>query len=968
MSKKLFLLDGMALAYRAHFAFMQRPIRTSQGVNTSALYGFILTLLDLMDREQPTHLAVAFDTPAPTARHQEFPEYKAQREAMPEDLVVAIPNLFRVCEILRIPALKLDGYEADDVIGTLVRRAERESFVSYMVTPDKDFGQLVNASTFIYRPARGGEAPEILGVPEVQAKWGIQRPDQVIDILALWGDASDNIPGVPGIGEKTASKLIAQYDHLERLLASTSELKGKLKESLTQFADQARLSHRLATINVEVPIDCPLDQLVRREPDRDRLWAFCTEFEFNTLGRRMLGADFKVGFASPNNSDKGSTTGTAATKPAGPQRRSRTPSPTSEAELGLVLEPSVQEVVEVEPEPEPTPSASESSSLRSALKTIAEVPHTYHVASTESEQRELLVLLLEQASVCFDTETTGLDPKEAQLVGFSFSWKAHEGWYVPVPADTTEAKAVLERFRPFFENARIEKIGHNLKFDVSVLRWHGMRVAEPLFDTMIAHALIDPESKHGMDYLSEVYLGYSPVPITRLIGESESISMREVPLEAISEYAAEDADVTWQLAGVLRGKLSSVGQEEVFYKIESPLLRVLVEMEYEGIRVDAQSLAQFSQQLGSQIEKDQEEIQRLAGIPFNLNSPKQLGEVLFDRLKIVDKPKKTKTGQYATHEQVLQDLAPKHDIVRRILEHRTATKLKSTYADALPTAIYPKTGHIHTSYQQVITTTGRLSSYNPNLQNIPIRSEMGQEIRRAFVARSPEYVLLSADYSQIELRIIAALSQDPGMLEAFQTGLDIHTATAARVYGVMPQLVSSDMRRNAKMVNFGISYGISAFGLAQRLGIPRGEAAEIIQNYFQQYARVQEYIQSTIQFARDHGYVQTVTGRRRYLPDVRSSNATVRGAAERNAINMPIQGTAADMIKIAMNRIQQQIESRKLRSRMVLQIHDELVFDLYRPEEAEMREMVEREMRTALPLDVPIVVEIGVGENWLEAH
>ena len=947
MSKKLFLLDGMALAYRAHFAFMQRPIRTSAGLNTSALFGFTNTLLDLIERETPTHMAVVFDTPAPTARHIEFPEYKAQREAMPEDLVLALPNLSRLCEALRLPVLKLDGYEADDIIGTLVLRAEGEGFISYMVTPDKDFSQLVTASSFLYKPGRGGDAAEIQGVPEVLARWGIERPSQVIDILGLWGDASDNIPGVPGIGEKTAAKLILQYGDIEGLLAHTSELKGKLKESLEANREQARLCRRLATIQLDVPLSVDLNSLIRSEPDLSALRAFCTEFEFTSLGRRLVGEDFKVGPVAPV---KGKSKGRPA--PSGDQTMELFPSESFEAPASPEIDTPAEIAAEVAP----------------AYQTIENTPHDYRIADTEETRAELIRELEKQPSFCFDTETTSLVPREARLVGISFSWKAHQGWYVPIPADPSEAKRTLAGLIPVLVDPIKEKVGHNLKFDLGVLLAHDIQVEGPLFDTLIAHALVEPELRHGMDYVSERFLGYSPVPIARLIGKDGSKNMRDVPLDEIAPYATEDADITWQLRELLTPKLAEKGQDKVFREIECPLIPVLTRMEWEGVRVDATALETFSQQLGHEIESQQLRIQELAGTEFNLNSPKQLGEVLFDRLKIAEKPKKTKTGQYSTNEQTLQDLAPRHEIVRRLLEHRGATKLKNTYADALPGMISPHTGRIHTTYQQVLAVTGRLSSHDPNLQNIPIRTELGQEIRRAFVARDAGYRLMSADYSQIELRIIAALSQDPGMLEAFASGLDIHTATAARVYGVMPALVSDEMRRNAKMVNFGIAYGISAFGLAQRLGIPRTEAASIINNYFQQYAGIRNYIDATLAFAREHGYVQTVTGRRRSLPDIRSANAAVRGAAERNAINMPIQGSAADMIKVAMVRVDSALRSRPLKTRMILQIHDELLFDLYPPEEAEVRELVEREMRTALPLNVPIAVEIGVGTTWLEAH
>lgn len=945
MSKTLFLLDGMALAYRAHFAFMQRPIRTSTGLNTSALFGFATTLLDLIERERPTHMAVVFDTQAPTARHIEFPDYKAQREAMPEDLAVAIPNLGRLCDALRLPVLKLDGYEADDIIGTLVRRAEPQGFTCYMVTPDKDFGQLVTPNTLLYKPGRGGDPAEIHGVSEILARWGIERPSQVIDILGLWGDASDNIPGVPGIGEKTASKLINQYGDIEGLLAHTGELKGKLKENLETHKEQARLCRRLATIQLDVPIAVEVDSLVRSEPDREALRAFCTEFEFSSLGKKLVGDDFKVGAVSA------------------PKPKAR---PAAAKDQTLELFPTETDYA-APSEEAPTPDAV-AVDATPALKTIETTPHDYRIADSAESRAELVAGLRSQRAFCFDTETTSLTPRESRLVGLSFSWKANQGWYVPIPAEEAEAARILADFAELLRDPAKEKIGHNLKFDLGALFAHGIRVEGPLFDTMIAHALVEPELRHGMDYLSERYLGYSPVPISRLIGDDGAKSMRDVPLPDIAAYAAEDADVTWQLYELLQPLLIAKGQEKVFREIECPLIPVLMRMEWEGVRVEAQALEAFSQQLAAEIESQQTRIRELAGVDFNLNSPKQLGEILFDRLQIAEKPKKTKTGQYSTSEQTLQDLAPRHEIVRRLLDHRSATKLKNTYADALPGLISPRTGRIHTTYQQVLAVTGRLSSHDPNLQNIPIRTELGQEIRRAFVARDPEHRLLSADYSQIELRIIAALSQDPGMLEAFASGLDIHTATAARVYGVMPALVSDEMRRNAKMVNFGIAYGISAFGLAQRLGIPRGEAASIINNYFQQYAGIRRYIDDTLNFAREHGYVQTVTGRRRSLPDIRSANATVRGAAERNAINMPIQGTAADMIKVAMVNVDRALKDRGLKTRMILQIHDELLFDLHLPEEAIVREVVEREMRTALPLNVPIVVEIGVGSTWLEAH
>jgi DNA polymerase I len=939
MAKKLFLLDGMALVYRAHFAFATRPILTSKGVNTSALYGFTNTLLDIVKSQQPTHLAVAFDTHAPTHRHKEFPEYKAQREEMPEDLSAALPYVRRMIEAFNMPVITCDGFEADDIIGTLVQRAEKEDFESYMVTPDKDFGQLVSARTFIYKPSRMGEGIEVLGVPEILLKWGVQRPAQVIDVLALWGDASDNIPGVAGIGEKTAAKLIAQYDSVENLLAHTSELKGKLKENLETHREMALLSKRLATILCDAPCDLSLDQLEIRARNDEEIKKLFVEFEFNSLGRRLYGDDFKAG------------------------RGFEAPVKEKAAIEDLVLT-SDSDDAEAPVETTPPPP------VVSSHNTIANTPHEYHLVTEAKGRAKLIQTLRGLKSFCFDTETTGLDVKQARLIGLAFSFAPHTGYYVALPADSAEAAAVLEEFRALFENPDIEKVGHNLKFDVSILKWHGISVHGKMFDTMVAHSLIEPEMRHGMDYLSEVYLGYTPVPITQLIGDEKStqISMGDVAPELVSEYAAEDADVTWQLRAKLEPLLKEKGQERVFYEVESPLIPVLVDMEFEGVRVDAAALAEFAAQLSKEMAEHEEKIYQLAGTKFNLNSPKQLGEILFDILKIGEKPKKTKTGQYSTNEQTLLELATEHEIVRRLLDFREATKLKSTYADALPTAIWAKTNRVHTTYNQVLTATGRLNSQNPNLQNIPIRTEQGKEIRKAFVPRNDEHALLSADYSQIELRIIAALSHEEGMLEAFQQNVDIHAATAAKVYGITLDLVTPEMRRKAKMVNFGIAYGISAFGLAQRLAIPRKEAATIIEQYFAKYPGIARYMRETIDFARKHGYVETVTGRRRYLRDIRSANASVRGAAERNAINAPIQGTAADMIKIAMINIHRALADGKFKTRMLLQVHDELVFDVYRPEEAKVRPLIEEKMKSAIPLAAPIVVEMGSGENWLEAH
>ncbi|MBI2949815.1 MAG: DNA polymerase I [Verrucomicrobia bacterium] len=1017
MAKKLFLLDGMALAYRAHFALIRRPIFTSKGVNSSALFGFTQTLLEILTDQSPTHIAVAFDTDAPTQRHRDFPDYKIQREAMPEDLSQALPHVRRMIEAFNIPVIVCDGYEADDIIGTLVRRAEKEGFESYMVTPDKDFGQLVGPKTFLYKPSRQGDGIEILGVDDILSKWGIKETSQVIDILGLWGDATDNIPGVPGIGEKTASKLITEYGSVENLLAHTTELKGKLKEALEANREPALLSKRLATIDCNVPLAIDLDALKRQEWDEARLRDLFVEFEFNSIGRRLLGEEFKAGrgFTGEAQSKAGGTPRQAELIAAGntgdlfPLTPSLSPSVGERVSVGRERGPLIERE---NPSPPPDKSGASRSAptrdqsfplpegegqgegkgtkllvaedghgqappeaesplpIASNLKAITDVPHRYHLVQTQEERAKLIQTLRQQPSFCFGAETASFDPKEARWIGIAFSFAPHTGYFVAVPPDEVQARAILDEFRALFEDDRIEKVGHNLKFDLSLLTWHGVTVRGKLFDTMLAHSLIEPDMRHALDYLAEVYLGYSPVPAAKLIGEKEAeqLSLSQVPLDQLTDYAAEGADVAWQLRAVLAPLLKAKGQERVFYEIESPLLPVLVAMECEGVRLDAAVLREFAEHLSKQIGACESTIYRLARTEFNLNSPKQLGEILFETLKIAEKPKKTRTGQYATDEQTLLAFAGEHEIVQRLLEYRAMTKLKSTYADTLPTAIFSKTGRVHTTYQQAATATGRLQSQNPNLQNIPIRTELGQEIRKAFVPRDENYLLLSADYSQIELRIIAALSRDAAMIEAFRSGHDIHTATAAKVYGVPLDQVNSEMRRKAKMVNFGIIYGISAFGLSQRLGIPRQEAAAIIEQYFSQFPGIRKYMSDTIEFAREHGFVQTVTGRRRYLRDIRSSNATVRGGAERNAINAPIQGSAADMIKIAMAKIHHELARRELKTRMLLQVHDELVFDLFKSEEKEIRALIEEGMKTAIPLDIPIVVEMGVGKNWLEAH
>lgn len=945
MAKKLFLLDGMALVYRAHFALINRPIFSSKGVNTSALYGFTQTLLDIIKTQQPTHLAAVFDTSAPTLREKEFAEYKAQREAMPEDISSALPHVHRMLEAFRIPVLTCDGYEADDLIGTLVRRAEKEGFVSYMVTPDKDFGQLVSEKTWLYKPSRMGEGIEVLGVAEVLKKWGIQKTEQVVDILALMGDSSDNIPGVPGIGEKTASKLITQYGSVESILAHTGELTGKIKNALETYKEQALLSKRLATIHCEAPCEMDLEGFSLRSPDEERLKSLFVEFEFNSIGRRLFGDEFKAGRGYA---------GSPVDKPeaARPKTNTSTASSSGESAEGEE-EPGVREVAH---------SAS--------LKTLQDVPHDYRIASDPAELAKLHRTLGALASFSLAVQTDMADPKQARILGLAFSFAPQTGWFVPLAGGREKSLIVLNLLRDVLENPAIEKVGHDLKFAFNVLRWHGVTVRGTVFDTLLAHSLVEPEMRHSLEFISESLLGYTPTSLAKLAGEKPKDELDlTVPLpEHTAQVATESADLAWQLRSILAAALTEKGQERVWYEIEAPLLPVLVAMEHEGIRLESSALTEFANQLAKEIDAEERTICQLAGREFNLNSARQLGEVFFDVLKICDKPKKTKTGQYATDERTLAELAPDHEIVRRLLEYRGMTKLKSTYVDALPPAVWSRTGRIHTTYQQTATATGRLNSQSPNLQNIPIRSERGREIRKAFVPRDNEYLLLSADYSQIELRIIAALTHDPAMVEAFQNGVDIHAATAARVFQVALDGVTSEMRRKAKMVNYGIAYGISAFGLAQRLTIPRREAAAIMDEYFTQFPGVRKYMSDTIAFAQQNGYVETITGRRRYIRDIRSANATVRAAAERNAINAPIQGSAADMIKIAMVHIQAELTRRKLKTALLLQVHDELVFDLFKSEESEVRPLVDEKMRKAIPLAVPIVVEMGTGRNWLEAH
>jgi len=936
--KKLFLLDAFALIYRAHFALSKNPRFTSGGLNTSAIMGFTNTLLEVLKKENPSHMAVVFDTSAPTERHTDFAAYKAHREAMPEDLSAAIPYIVRLIEGFNIPVIFSDGYEADDLIGTLAKKAEKDGFTVYCMTPDKDFGQLVSENIFIYKPARMGNGMEILGVKEILEKWEIDHVEQVIDILGLWGDAVDNIPGIPGIGEKTAKLLIKQYGSIENIIKNSHELKGKLRENVENFAEQGLISKKLATILLDAPVDLDVDALHVDKPNREILEALFAELEFRTLGRRVFGDDFNV-----NEVKSGSTSG----------------------QMDLFGSNNIQN----------TPSEKEGTNSNFSdapvnFKNIHNTVHHYELADTFEKRASLITLLATQNSFCFDTETTGLDANDCELVGMSFSIKPGEGWYIPFSTDQTDCQNTLNEFKSVLENPQIAKIGQNLKYDILVLNWYGIHVQGELFDTMLAHYLIDPDSRHNMDLLAENYLHYSPVSITSLIGQKgkNQGSMRDIDVELVKEYAAEDADITLQLKNTFEPILKSVNAWKLAVEIENPLIYVLADIEREGVKIDQNALVEFSKTLETDLRLLEKTIYEKAGVKFNIASPKQLGEVLFDKLMLDPQAKKTKTGQYQTGEDVLTRLANKSDIVADILDFRQLQKLKSTYVDSLPQMINKKTGRIHTSYNQAVAATGRLSSNNPNLQNIPVRTERGKEVRKAFIPRDKDHVLLSADYSQIELRIIAEISKDENMMEAFVQGHDIHTATAAKVYGISLEEVSATQRRNAKAVNFGIIYGQSAFGLSQNLGIPRKEAGEIIDNYFNTYPGIKKYMNDTMNFARENGYVETIMGRRRYLRDINSANQTVRGFAERNAINAPIQGSAADMIKIAMIRIHQDIIDQKLNSKMTMQVHDELVFDVPKSETEVMKKIIEDRMKNAIDMKVPILVEVGEGSNWLEAH
>ena len=920
--KKLFLLDAYALIFRAYYAFIRAQIVNSKGLNTSAIYGFTATLEEILRAESPSHIAVVFDPPGPTFRHTKFPAYKANRDATPEEIKKSVPWIKKIIEAFNIPVIEVQGYEADDVIGTMAWKARDKGFEVYMMTPDKDFAQLVKDKVFMYKPRRSGKESEIIGTQEVKETFQVQDPRQVIDVLALWGDSSDNIPGAPGIGEKTAKKLISSYQTIENLFEHTDDLKGRVQESILQNKEQIELSKDLATIRLDVPVEFDENKLLFEGAKKDELVNLFQELEFKTLATRVLSAI------------------TNKKEPSG-------------MEQGSLFQD----------------QGSETGTI-SNLTTLKDIEHTYHCADSPALIEDLINELIKQPVFCFDTETTSINAIDAELVGMAFSWNKNQGWYVPVPGNRENALAVVEKFRNVLENENSLIIGQNLKYDMQVMRNYGIEFKGHVFDTMIAHYLLQPEQKHNLDYLAEVYLDYRTIHTEELIGKkgSQQGNMRDVPIERLVDYACEDTDVTWQLYHILKDELKQNGFNSLAEKIEFPLISVLCAMEENGVMLDKEALRQFAVELEAALLELRDSIYELSGEEFNISSPKQLGEILFDKLKISSDAKKTKTKQYSTGEEVLVRLKDKHPVVGKVLEFRSLKKLLSTYVDALPKMINPRTGFIHTSYNQAVAATGRLSSNNPNLQNIPIREEKGREIRKSFIPRRDENVLLSADYSQIELRLMAHMSQDPLMIDAFQKGEDIHTATASKIFEVPPEKVTKEQRGKAKTANFGIIYGISAFGLAQRMNIPRTDAKQLIDSYFNTYARVRKYMDEMIQSAREKGYVETMLGRRRYLRDILSRNAVVRGFAERNAINAPIQGSAADIIKIAMIRIQEILYKNNYRTKMILQVHDELVFDVYKKELDEVKQMIIREMENAYSLSVPLIVDFGTGNNWLEAH
>jgi DNA polymerase-1 len=919
--KRLFLLDAYALIYRSYFAFIKNPRFNSKGLNTSAMLGFSNTLEQVLKKENPTHIAVAFDMKGPTFRHDIFPEYKAQRDAMPEDLRKSIPYIRKLIEGYNIPIVEKQGFEADDVIGTLAKSAEKEGYQVYMMTPDKDYAQLVTENIFMYKPKRMGNDVEVWGINEVLEKFQIENTMQVIDILGLMGDSADNIPGCPGVGPKSAMKLISEFGSIDGVYVNIEKLKGKQKEKLQENEEQVRLSGKLAKIIVDVPLDCDPGRFELKEPDNKKLYEIYGELEF-----RVLASKYNESIPAPITFEQGTLFGTTET---------------------------IEEKFE-----------------EKAVKDINSTEHNYFLMDTPELRADLRADLCVQKEFCFDTETTGLNPHLAELVGISFSFKDNEAYYVPVPPNQDEAKALVLEFKSIFEDNKILKIGQNLKYDINVLTGYGIDVEGNYFDTMVAHYLIQPELRHNLDYLSELYLGYTKVHTEDLIGKKgkNQRTMRQVPVEQVKEYAGEDADITWQLKVILAKELEKEGLEELFREIEMPLLKVLADMESAGVKIDTDALIKSAEVLRKQIIKLEEDIISDAGEEFNVSSPKQLGVILFEKLKLDPKAKMTKTKQYSTSEEVLVRLKQNHPIVKNVLEYRSLKKLLSTYVEALPKLINPKTGKIHTSYNQTVAATGRLSSNNPNLQNIPIRDAKGREIRKAFIPTDSDHIFYSADYSQIELRIMASFSGDEGMIEAFRQGEDIHATTASKIFGVGLDEVTSEMRRKAKTANFGIIYGISAFGLSQRLNIPRTEAKELIDGYFHNFGRVKKYMEEQIEKGREKGYVETIMGRKRYLNDINSANSVVRGIAERNAINAPIQGSAADIIKLAMVNIYRKLKEKGLKSKMIMQVHDELNFDVYKSELQELKQIVKFEMQNVMKMSVPLIIESQAADNWLEAH
>ena len=933
--KRLFLLDAYALIFRGYYAFIKNPRINSKGTNTSAIMGFMNSLLDVIKREKPDHLAVCFDKGGSQDRTDMFTEYKANRDETPEAIVISVPYIKEILQAMHIPIVIKEGFEADDIIGTLAKQAEKKDYQTFMVTPDKDFAQLVSENIFMYRPARMGNGIEIWGIPEVQEKFEVERPEQVIDYLGMMGDSVDNIPGLPGVGDKTAKKFLKQFGSMENLFENLDQVQGKLKEKIEANKDLGVLSKKLATIITDVPVQFNEKDYELSDPDMDAVSAIFEELEF-----RRIQENFKRIFTHNPESNP------VTTSPAAP-------APTAQFDLF-----------------NPQPGHGTTNVAETSKNNQQSVNHQYQWVDSPVGRSLLLEKLLKQTSVCFDTETTGLDALQAELVGIAFSWEQQKGYYLALPNDREETQAIINTFQPFFENQQIEKIGHNLKYDLKVLLKYDIRVAGPLFDTMIAHYLINPDMRHNMDILAETYLNYSPQSITELIGKKgkNQGSMRDVPLDQQTQYAVEDADITLQLKHHFEKELAEALTTELFKTVELSLLEVLADMEAEGINLNVDFLNELSKNLTADIMILEKEIFTEVGETFNLASPKQLGVILFEKLKLVDKPKKTKTGQYSTAEDILSYLAKDHPIVAKILEWRSLQKLENTYVSALPNDLNPRTQRIHTVYNQAVAATGRLSSNNPNLQNIPIRTPRGQQIRKAFIPRDKDHTLMAADYSQIELRIIAALSKDPSMVNAFQNNEDIHASTAARVFHVQPEEVTREQRSNAKTVNFGIIYGVSAFGLSQQTNLTRSESKELIDNYYASYPELKQYIADQVNFAREHGYVATVLGRRRYLKDINSQNAVVRGAAERNAVNAPIQGSAADIIKLAMIRIHQKIKTENWQSKMLLQVHDELVFDVLKSEKEDFEKMVKTEMENAFDIGLPLLVDIGFGDNWLEAH